>query len=90
MDWFFSDLSVSIDDMDAIIPHQASKTGINLFKRLYPSKENQMKESLSRYGNCIAASIPLTLCDSIEKGEIRGETFACYVGLQRDSRLVLF
>ena len=71
MKWFFSDLDVSFDDMDAIIPHQASRTGLNLFKRMYPLKETQMKESLSRYGNCIAASIPITLCDSIEQGEIK-------------------
>jgi 3-oxoacyl-[acyl-carrier-protein] synthase III len=71
MEWFFSNLSVSIDDMDAIIPHQASKMGINLFKRMYPQKGNQIKESLSYYGNCIAASIPITFCDTIEKGEIK-------------------
>jgi 3-oxoacyl-[acyl-carrier-protein] synthase-3 len=71
MDWFFSDLPFTFNNIDAIIPHQASKTGLSLFKRLFPLKENQMKESISRYGNCIAASIPLTLVDSIEKGEIK-------------------
>lgn len=71
MNWFFSDLPVSMDDIDVIIPHQTSKTGINLFKKLYPLKVNQMKESLCHYGNCIAASIPLTLCDSIENNEIK-------------------
>jgi 3-oxoacyl-[acyl-carrier-protein] synthase-3 len=78
--WFFSDLPVSLNDMDAIIPHQASRTGLNLFKRLFPLKENQMKESLSRYGNCIAASIPLTLVDSIEQNEIKRGDLCLLIG----------
>lgn len=71
MEWFFSDLPFKIEEMDAIIPHQASRTGINLFKRMYPFRECQVKESIAHYGNCIAASIPLTLYDAVEKGEIR-------------------
>ena len=80
MDWFFSDLPVTFNNIDAIIPHQASKTGLSLFKRLFPLKENQMKESISRYGNCIAASIPLTLVDAIEQGEIKRGDLCLLIG----------
>lgn len=72
---FFSDLDVSILDSDAIIPHQASKMGIHIFKQMYKFKPGQLKLSLEDYGNCIAASIPMTLSDCIERGEIkRGDT----------------
>ncbi|MGL6267952.1 MAG: 3-oxoacyl-[acyl-carrier-protein] synthase III C-terminal domain-containing protein [Chitinophagaceae bacterium] len=71
MEWFFSGLPVNLTDINVIIPHQPSKTGLSLFKRLFLLKENQMKESISCYGNCIAASIPLTLVDAIEQGEIK-------------------
>jgi 3-oxoacyl-[acyl-carrier-protein] synthase-3 len=75
MDWFFQDLPVNITDIDAIIPHQASKFGISMFKSLYRFKEGQVKENIATNGNCIAASIPLTLYDSIESGTIkRGDT----------------
>ncbi len=75
MDWFFEDLPMVITDVDVIVPHQASRTGIHLFKNMYPFAATQVKETLSNYGNCIAASIPLTLYDAVEKGEIkRGDT----------------
>ncbi len=71
MDWFFQDLSYSILDMDAIIPHQASKMGLRLFESLYPFKPCQVKKSLSQYGNCVAASIPLTFYNAVTNGEIK-------------------
>ncbi len=72
---FFSDLPITIEEVDAIIPHQASKSGLMIFKKLYRFKEGQVLETLSKYGNCIAASIPLTLLDGIECGQIkRGDT----------------
>jgi 3-oxoacyl-[acyl-carrier-protein] synthase-3 len=38
-------------------------------------KKGQVKENLATHGNCIAASIPLVLFDSVAKGEIkRGDT----------------
>ncbi len=75
MDWFFKELPVNITEIDAIIPHQASKYGIAMFKNLYGFKEGQVKENISTNGNCIAASIPLTLYDSIVAGTIkRGDT----------------
>lgn len=71
MDWFFKDIPYDFQSIDAIIPHQASKTGMLIFKNLYTLKEGQVKETLHKYGNCIAASIPLTLMDCIESGEIK-------------------
>jgi len=75
MDEFFGDLPVNLEDTDAIVPHQASRMGIYIFNSLYSFPEGTVKESLSRYGNCIAASIPITLADCIASGDIkRGDT----------------
>jgi len=71
MDWFFKDLPGGLLDVDVIIPHQASKTGMMLLEGLYNFKEGQIKSTLKKYGNCIAASIPLTLHDFIESGDIK-------------------
>jgi 3-oxoacyl-[acyl-carrier-protein] synthase-3 len=71
MDWFYSDLPYSISTTDVIVPHQASKMGMGLFTKLYKMKPGQMKETLHKYGNCIAASIPLTFIDAVEKNEIK-------------------
>ena len=71
MSEFFKDLPIKLEETDAIIPHQASKLGIHIFEKMYSFKEGQIKKSLSKYGNCIAASIPLTLSDCIDSGEIK-------------------
>ncbi len=68
---FFSDLPIELEEVDVIVPHQASKMGGLVFTSLYNLREGQVKESLAEYGNCIAASIPLTFAKSIEKGEIK-------------------
>lgn len=68
---FFDDQPFTIEQTDVIIPHQASKIGLQLFKRMYSFNEHQVQETLSEYGNCIAASIPLTLALAIEKGDLK-------------------
>jgi 3-oxoacyl-[acyl-carrier-protein] synthase-3 len=71
MNWFFQDLPYTFESVPVIIPHQASKMGLVITESLYDLKEGQMKTTLSKYGNCIAASIPLTLHDCIESGELK-------------------
>ncbi len=72
---FFSETPFSIEDIDVIIPHQASKIGKVIINKLYNFKKGRLKENLDSYGNCIAASIPLLLYSIIENGEInRGDT----------------
>jgi 3-oxoacyl-[acyl-carrier-protein] synthase-3 len=72
---FFQNLEVDIEDIDFIIPHQASKMGIFLFERLYNFREGQMLQNIAQKGNCIAASIPTIFCDNYENGTIKkGDT----------------
>lgn len=71
MDSFFSDLEISLEGVDYILPHQASKTGLAVFKNMYNLKEGQVLENLSKYGNCISASIPLLLHDALESHQIK-------------------
>jgi 3-oxoacyl-[acyl-carrier-protein] synthase-3 len=51
----------SIKDFDFIITHQASKFGNEFFLKNYHPRVDQMVDTLSIYGNCISASIPLGL-----------------------------
>ncbi|AUP80986.1 3-oxoacyl-ACP synthase III family protein [Flavivirga eckloniae] len=72
---FFKDLPIKIEDIDLIIPHQASSTGLEIFKNMYAFNESQVIDTLAENGNCIAASIPLTLHDAITKKKLkRGQT----------------
>ena len=50
-----------IKDFDAIITHQTSRYGNEFFLENYHPRIDQMVDTLSIYGNCISASIPLGL-----------------------------
>jgi len=57
-----------------IIPHQASKLGLQFLKKQYKLNSKQLHGTLRKYGNIIAASIPITLHDAIAENKIkRGE-----------------
>ena len=71
LDEFFENTEYNIQNIDKIIPHQASKLGLLLFKKMYSLKDEVVLETLFKYGNCIAASIPLTLIDAIEHQKIK-------------------
>ncbi|MFK7949773.1 MAG: 3-oxoacyl-[acyl-carrier-protein] synthase III C-terminal domain-containing protein [Saprospiraceae bacterium] len=71
MDDFFKDLDFSIEDIDFIIPHQASKMGVWMFEKLYNFSKGQVLRNLESKGNCIAASIPTVLIENIENGTIQ-------------------
>lgn len=72
---FFSDLPMKLEDSSIVISHSASKMGVHIFEQMYSFKPNQLKHSLKMKGNCIAASIPLTLAECIDNEEIkRGDT----------------
>jgi 3-oxoacyl-[acyl-carrier-protein] synthase III len=74
MNWFFKDTPFSLPDVDVVIPHQASRTGISLFRKMFSIDDTKLMENLSEKGNCIAASIPLLLCEAVKSGQIdRGD-----------------
>lgn len=80
VNWFFEDLPYTFETVPVIIPHQASKMGLIILNSLYELKDSQVKGSLHKYGNCIAASIPLTLHDCIESGEIQRGDVGVMIG----------
>lgn len=52
---------LGLNDFDVIIPHQTSKMGNIYFKKHFGLEEAKIIDTLSIYGNCISASIPLGL-----------------------------
>ena len=57
-------------DIDWVIPHQASAVGIDSLG-MFGWSDRKVLKTIHKYGNTIAASIPLTLCDSIDSGKIK-------------------
>lgn len=71
---FFNNTNESLDTIDAIIPHQASKVGLMLLPQLFPISSEKIHTTLETHGNCIAASIPLTLSLAVDSKQInRGD-----------------
>lgn len=70
IDEFLSQYDISFDDIDVIVPHQASKALDLMMKRLGVSKDKYINR-VSEYGNMISASIPFVLCEAIHDGRIR-------------------
>jgi 3-oxoacyl-[acyl-carrier-protein] synthase-3 len=56
-----------IADFDQVITHQTSRFGNEYFAKYYKIPSDKTTETLSQYGNCISASIPLGLEAFIHK-----------------------
>lgn len=70
---------VSVDDIDLIVPHQTSKAGFQLLKRigLRPEKTINILED---YGNCVAAAMPMALVTALEQNRISAGKLVLFVG----------
>jgi 3-oxoacyl-[acyl-carrier-protein] synthase-3 len=66
-------LSKSLLDIDLVVPHQSSKVGLLLLQR-YGWPEAKIMHTLEWLGNCVAASIPVTLYQAVRDGNLhRGQ-----------------
>ena len=71
---FLESAGASVESLDRIVPHQASGRGITGVAARTPLLLEKFFINLPTRGNCIAASIPLALCESWEAGQLqRGE-----------------
>ena len=57
-------------DIDWVVPHQASGVALDSLG-MFGWPEDQILKTIQKYGNTIAASIPLTLCEGIDNGTIK-------------------
>ena len=71
LDGFLADLGMSsLDDFDFVVPHQASKSAVELLARKMKVPAGKYAQDYRRYGNTVAASIPLSLLRALEEGRI--------------------
>jgi 3-oxoacyl-[acyl-carrier-protein] synthase-3 len=55
-----ADHGLAVDDVDWVVPHQASGPGLELLPRMgFPAE--RIVNIVGQYGNCVAASIPMAL-----------------------------
>jgi|TARA_B110000967_G_scaffold200359_1_gene236061 3-oxoacyl-[acyl-carrier-protein] synthase-3 len=62
------------EDIDWIIPHQASGKAVEAYISTGGFKKEKVVNIVSEFGNCVAASVPMALTKTIQNGKIkRGE-----------------
>jgi 3-oxoacyl-[acyl-carrier-protein] synthase-3 len=62
---------MAMEDIDLVIPHQASGHGLKHVQRLLGVGDERFFNVFSQYGNQVAASIPLALNLAIEQGRVK-------------------
>ncbi len=71
MQTFFCELGWERKSVDCVVPHQASRHGLDLYAGRLGFDETQVFRNIETRGNCIAASIPLALHEAIQAGRIK-------------------
>lgn len=71
LDQFFDELPWRREEIDVLVPHQASRMALRQLTRRYGFREEQLVQNLDLRGNCVAASLPLLLSESAHCGRIR-------------------
>jgi 3-oxoacyl-[acyl-carrier-protein] synthase-3 len=66
-----SQLNMSNDDIDYIIPHQANARIIEALAKHLSVPMEQVALNIQNYGNTSAATIPVALCELLEQGRIK-------------------
>ncbi len=79
LDELYPGLSKSLVDVDVVIPHQASKVGLLMLERFgWPN--DKIVKTIETLGNCVAASIPITLYEGVRAGRIQRGNKVLLVG----------
>lgn len=73
------DYGITLEDVDVVIPHQSSKTAMNLIiKRL--GLEGKAVIRLKEQGNIVAVSMPLTFHTLLKEGKIKKGNKVLFIG----------
>ena len=66
--------------IDWIVPHQASKKAVEAYSTVGGFKKEKVLETVSRFGNCVAASVPMTLVMAIKNDQIKRDDLVMLIG----------
>lgn len=71
LDRFFDQLPWNRGEIDVLVPHQASQMALRQLTKRYGFRDDQIVGNLPVRGNCVAASVPLLLSETVEQRRIR-------------------
>ena len=68
------------ESIDWVIPHQASKKAVEAYSTIGGFREERVLETVSKFGNCVAASVPMTLVMALQNGQIKRGDLLMLIG----------
>jgi 3-oxoacyl-[acyl-carrier-protein] synthase-3 len=71
LDCFLEQAAWQREHIGCVVPHQASRHGLDLLTSHLGFRKEQVFSNLPQRGNCIAASIPLALGEAVAAGRIQ-------------------
>jgi len=71
LDEFLRSIGWERGEIDMVVPHQASRHGLEYLTARLGFRPEQVFINLPKRGNCIAASIPLALTEAVQAGAIQ-------------------
>lgn len=74
-----SKYNLTYDNIDLIIPHQASKA-LGLIMHKLKIKEDKYVDIVKDYGNMVSASVPFTLCKCLKEGTVKTNNKILLIG----------
>jgi len=76
----FQETGLSINDVDALIPHQANKRLIDFLAKMCKVPDGKTMVNIEKYGNTSSATLPIAFTEALETGMVRpGDTIVSAV-----------
>ena len=72
--------NLKVDDINLVIPHQASGLAIKAYSKYGGFNEGKVVNILAKTGNCVAASLPLALAIAYEENRIKRGDLIYFIG----------
>lgn len=67
----------TVDDLDMLIPHQANLRISQFIQKKFRLPDEKIHNTIMKYGNTTAASIPIGLSEALEAGKIKDGDLVC-------------
>jgi len=71
---------LEVDDIDLIVPHQANVRIIDSAAKKLGIESEKFFVNVENVGNTSAASIPIALCEAVEKGRLKPNDNLVFIG----------
>ncbi len=80
LDAFLGETGWRREEIDRVVPHQASRHGVEVLHARLGFRADQVFSNLAVRGNCIAASTPLALAEAVEAGAVQRGSRVLHIG----------